>query len=843
MFSSQLRLRLLLLLAIACLIASATFAIGKQTDRESLRRQAEQVVLSADQRGQIFTELRKLVLDTTASADDRCMDFYRAINVLQRIDPGGAVKFAEEMQKESWPSTAAPEKSGMFKCGVAIAYLANRQNDRATAALKTITPAERASPQVDANRAHSLLLTAAATGNIGDATEARKSLMGAISNDRLSPRARSQYLVDVLRFLFDEGAPPSMIEGVVAQGERLWPSTEGEPADRLRVYLDIVKSQLDFGAPWPSSSDEADARVMRLGETAEKLRGRIEEFKKKYGPNDPATIIVAQGVATIDLELAPYAEDEHALEEEALKICNFLIKEASSVMIEPERVWFVKGVAAAMLGQYGEAKVAYEEVKKIHAAAGIDPRVGYRFSRRLLLLSLFGEKEPEFVANEWIAAVDAFATHVRGLALKDPDLALSSLDVWNPITTYGSMASHGRPRTFLEGYIQATGIVKNVPYRRKGANQADQGRLYGKVGLADVQKKLSAEHPMLVYVLFRDATPPYRSYYGGFYLNGKDVKYVDLGLSKTVDSAIVKWRKSMRPPVDGGVGDPAVTGKGVYDLLVKPLIPSKLPSSLYVVPAQGLEQVSFGALRTPGSRWVLQDCAVDYLGAIRDVTRSPLPGARKEPSALIQGDVYQDHVRLGEPTLSLKALKTLDASAESKDASQEGLLALQSPRYLHLSVHGDNRTVQQPLELADASWLVLPGPKGTTKDVVFTARQVATLHLEDTRCVLLAACGAAKSGVLSGEGIGGLRRSFYIAGARSVISSLLLVPETQASLTDRRANRPGEAPGDALLAGVYAPLAQGKSPAEALRIAQLKVLANPATASPIYWGGFICEGN
>lgn len=821
------------------LVLALSLAQGvTQFDRDALRRSAEGTVLRTDDRRKLYSELRKLVLDETASPDDRCDDFFRAITVVQRVDPAEALAFSKLEEGEKWPLIASPKGQGRFACGVAIANLANRQNERALEVLKGMSPQARASdPQIEGTRAHCLLLAAVSLGRQPEASEAMSTLFKSSSDERLRPESRAEYLLDVLRVMFDQGGSPAAIARLVSQGEKLASQVEGEAGDQLGVYLVIVKAEMDF-----EGSDPADTRIARLAAAAEKLRERFREFEKKYDGADPAVIMAAQGVSSINLELAPYRRsDAVALERESIRMCDFLIAHSTGTMVEPERVWFIRGIASAMLGDVSESRRSYGAVDKIHAAAGLGPGAGLRFSRRLALLAMFGDNDPRFVAKEWSAGIDAFANHVRALALRNPDLALSSLDAWNPLDTFGSLPRHGSAPAFLEGYIQATGLVKNVPYRRKGSSTADEKRLYGRIGLADVQAKLTPQRPLLVYVHFHDPLSPYRSFYGGFRLDGKSVKYVDLGSSEAVDEVVAKWRKSMRDPLDGGEGDPKSTGRAIYDRLLRPLFPAKLPPSLWIVADQGLEQLSFASLRTPQSHWVVQDCAVGYLGAIRDLVRGRVEASGR-PSSLMQGDVYRDHGRLGEAALSLKALRSLDASTSTQTATREALRALRSPRYLHLSVHGESRAVSQPLELADASALILPGPDTAAHDLSFTAREVAGLRLEGTRCVLLAACSAAKSGVLSGEGIGGLRRAFYIAGARSVIASLLLVPETTSSLADRRANGRGQAPGDALLSKVYGALAKGQTPAQALRYAQLRTLASKETSSPRYWGGFICEG-
>lgn len=62
-------------------------------------------------------------------------------------------------------------------------------------------------------------------------------------------------------------------------------------------------------------------------------------------------------------------------------------------------------------------------------------------------------------------------------------------------------------------------------------------------------------------------------------------------------------------------------------------------------------------------------------------------------------------------------------------------------------------------------------------DGILTAEEVSTLNLEGCQMVVLSACESGLGDVISGEGIYGLRRSFQMAGAQSVVSSLWRVPD------------------------------------------------------------------
>jgi CHAT domain-containing protein len=118
----------------------------------------------------------------------------------------------------------------------------------------------------------------------------------------------------------------------------------------------------------------------------------------------------------------------------------------------------------------------------------------------------------------------------------------------------------------------------------------------------------------------------------------------------------------------------------------------------------------------------------------------------------------------------------------------------------------------------------LPLP-AAAENGILTGEDVSGLDLTATELVVLSACETGLGAVEVGEGVFGLRRAFMLAGAKSLVMSLWEVPDKQTQQ---------------LMADFYANLAQGESPAIALRQAQLKLAE--AQPNPFYWGAFICQG-
>jgi CHAT domain-containing protein len=110
---------------------------------------------------------------------------------------------------------------------------------------------------------------------------------------------------------------------------------------------------------------------------------------------------------------------------------------------------------------------------------------------------------------------------------------------------------------------------------------------------------------------------------------------------------------------------------------------------------------------------------------------------------------------------------------------------------------------------------------------VLTALEASGLNLWGTKLVVLSACDTGLGEVRTGEGVYGLRRSFAIAGAESLVMSLWPVSD----FVTRE-----------LMTGYYKNLKQGIGRGESLRQVQIEMLKRPATHHPFYWASFIESG-
>lgn len=187
-------------------------------------------------------------------------------------------------------------------------------------------------------------------------------------------------------------------------------------------------------------------------------------------------------------------------------------------------------------------------------------------------------------------------------------------------------------------------------------------------------------------------------------------------------------------------------------------------------------------------------------------TYAQLPGSRREVSAV---------------ATAFPATRTYLAS----NATEDRVKSLdRGGRFVHFAVHGivDERA---PLDSA----LALSAPPASAKDRdngMLYAWEIFERVRLDADLVTLSACRSASGTDRRGEGIMGLTRAFFYAGAHSVLASLWNV---------------GDASTGTFMRSFYGAWARGEPKAEALRHAQLAAIRRGQW--PLRWAGFQLYGD
>jgi CHAT domain-containing protein len=108
------------------------------------------------------------------------------------------------------------------------------------------------------------------------------------------------------------------------------------------------------------------------------------------------------------------------------------------------------------------------------------------------------------------------------------------------------------------------------------------------------------------------------------------------------------------------------------------------------------------------------------------------------------------------------------------------------------------------------------------------AQDIYNLKLDSVALVTLSACETALGRIERGDEIMGFTRAFFYAGASALLVSMWPVADDSTSLTMRT---------------FYGSLTKGEEAIDAMRDAQLAVLADSRFAHPFYWAPFDLMGN
>ena len=134
----------------------------------------------------------------------------------------------------------------------------------------------------------------------------------------------------------------------------------------------------------------------------------------------------------------------------------------------------------------------------------------------------------------------------------------------------------------------------------------------------------------------------------------------------------------------------------------------------------------------------------------------------------------------------------------------------------------ENALLHSGLALAGANLNRTPDGNG-----ILTALEASSLDLWGTQLVTLSACDTGVGEVKNGEGVYGLRRSFFLAGAETLVMSLWPVSDYVAR---------------DMMTSYYRGLKHGLGRGEALRQAELAMLKRKGRQHPFYWASFIQSG-
>jgi len=282
---------------------------------------------------------------------------------------------------------------------------------------------------------------------------------------------------------------------------------------------------------------------------------------------------------------------------------------------------------------------------------------------------------------------------------------------------------------------------------------------------------------------------------------------------------------------------------------------------VYFSPDGVYNQISINTLRKPGGDYFLNQHDLIILGNSKDLIALKTDQSEKQTkdAFLLGFPDYQTEkvsslpgtmVEINTVANILKTDGYQISQYMGKDATEENIKTLNSPRLLHIATHGyfmkDTESSGGSVFGVSAenasnnpllrSGLILAGIGETLADTatadissndngILTAYEAMNLSLEETELVVLSACQTGLGDIKSGEGVYGLQRAFFVAGADALIMSLWKVNDTATQLLMRNFYKNWISMGDKH---------------NAFREAQIQLMK--VYKEPYFWGAFVMIG-
>jgi CHAT domain-containing protein/Tfp pilus assembly protein PilF len=302
---------------------------------------------------------------------------------------------------------------------------------------------------------------------------------------------------------------------------------------------------------------------------------------------------------------------------------------------------------------------------------------------------------------------------------------------------------------------------------------------------------------------------------------------IDLPPASEVESLVREYRTAIETSLADPIASSHTAGDRLYRLLVEPAA-RWLPrgTSVVIVADGALHSLNFETLPVDGPRrrYLIEDLEIQLAPSLSMLTAriDPVPRQR---SLLLIGDPTARNPEF--PPLSYASEEMTGIARHFPDnrvtthrhehASPKAYHDARPDQFamIHFTAHA-TASVASPLDSA----VILAGPDNGFK---LYARDVAERQLQ-ADLVTVSACRSAGERSYRGEGLVGFAWAFLRAGARRVIAGLWDVDDR--STAD-------------VMVELYRRVAEGESPASALRAAKLTLIGRGGNfAKPYYWGPF-----
>jgi CHAT domain-containing protein len=460
-------------------------------------------------------------------------------------------------------------------------------------------------------------------------------------------------------------------------------------------------------------------------------------------------------------------------------------------------------------GQLDEAWRLFEE-----ALAGSATDAGVRWSAHAGLAGVaIATAQPDRASRHFEAALETIEKTRSELLKTDYKLTFLTRLILFYQTYVDALVDQGRIERALEVSESSRG---RVLAERNGVAPPTKSTA------ADLQRMAAQSRAVhLSYWL-----GPERSYV--WVVTASGVHCVRLPPAREIEALVRQFQSVLNNGVADPLASSANAGDALYRLLVAPLAAWIPPGARLVVVADGaLHALNFETLPVGGAEsrhyWI-EDVEIQIAPAL-SMLSARSTGSATAPSLLLVGDPAPRPPDF--PALKYAAAEIANVS---KHFATNGVAAYQGGRaspaayrsaapnrftFVHFTAHAA-ANVESPLDSA----VILAGPDEAYK---LYARDVVQLPLR-AELVTVSACRSAGERAYSGEGLVGFAWAFLRAGASRVIAGLWDVDDrSTADLMDH----------------LYARIAAGAPPSQALRDAKRAMIARGGNyAKPYYWGPF-----
>jgi CHAT domain-containing protein len=319
---------------------------------------------------------------------------------------------------------------------------------------------------------------------------------------------------------------------------------------------------------------------------------------------------------------------------------------------------------------------------------------------------------------------------------------------------------------------------------------------------------------------------------------------------RLIEPAVTALRSKLSVPPKPGAPAFEDDAARLYRSVFQPLQPSlRGRTRIVLVPDGMLHYLPFEALLSSRNRFLAEDYTIAYapsasvLHSLSRRRRSTAPSmdllafadpatATGTPRSEMRSVLERQGLALGPiPNARIEvdrisrlyppsASKTFTGAAATEDAFKHEPLARY--RQIHMATHA---VIDEHLPIR--SGIVL-SPSGKGEDGLLTLAEIYNLKL-DADLVTLSACQSGLGKLVRGEGLIGLTRALFYAGANRVAVSLWNVNDVATAPFMER---------------VYRAMRAGDSPADALAKAKQQMLrsASAGLRHPYYWAPFVLVG-